>query len=193
MEKTHYSFCSPKLALRSCPEKGGKGLYALRDIAAGEMLAMWGGQIVTGAQLALLPVERQTHGIQVDEDLYQIPLSEGDPADYFNHSCTPNCGLNSPISLVAMRDITAGEEVCFDYAMSDSSDYDEFECHCGTALCRQRVTGKDWQIPELQIRYTGYFSPYLQRRIEQARLQAEHRNGKKDATHLSDSEVLFKG
>lgn len=59
------------------------------------------------------------------------------------------------------------EEVCFDYAMSDGSPYDEFDCTCGAADCRRRVTGNDWCRPELQQRYAGYFSPYLQRRIEQ--------------------------
>ena len=31
-----------------------------------------------------------------------------------------------------MRDILAGEELCFDYAMTDTNDYDEFVCACGT-------------------------------------------------------------
>jgi hypothetical protein len=50
--------------------------------------------------------------------------------------------------------------------MTDSSDYDEFTCRCGTALCRGQVTGQDWRRPELQERYRGYFSPYLQQRID---------------------------
>ena len=28
------------------------------------------------------------------------------------------------------------------------------------------VTGQDWQLPELQARYFGFFSWYLQRRID---------------------------
>lgn len=166
MDTQRFSYTSPKLELRSCPEKGGFGLFACQPIAAGELLAMWGGQVVTTEQLEELPVERQTHGIQVDEDLYLVPAVHGDPSDYFNHSCDPNSGLNSPISLVAIRDIAVGEESCFDYAMSDSSDYDEFECHCGAPNCRKRITGRDWMNPELQQRYYGYFSRYLQRRIE---------------------------
>jgi len=31
--------------------------------------------------------------------------------------------------------------------------------------CRGKVTGYDWMLPELQIRYRGYFSPYLAARI----------------------------
>ena len=166
MEVLTFSYCSPKLELRPCPEKGGFGLFATELITAGELLAMWGGQVVTGEQLAFLPVDRQTHGIQIHEDLYMVPVTHGEPADYFNHSCSPNSGMDSPISLIAMGDIEAGEEVCFDYAMSDSSDYDEFICHCGAANCRKTITGRDWQNPELQERYFGYFSPYLQQRIE---------------------------
>jgi len=83
----------------------------------------------------------------------------------FNHSCNPNSGLSGQITLIAIREIERDEEVCFDYAMSDSSDYDEFECHCGQPNCRKKITGRDWKLPELQGRYRDYFSPYLQRRI----------------------------
>ena len=89
-----------------------------------------------------------------------------EPADYVNHSCEPNLGLRGQISLVALRDIQANEEVCFDYAMTDSTPYDEFECHCGLPTCRGTITGNDWKRPELWAKYAGYFSPYLQRRID---------------------------
>lgn len=178
MEVSTFSYCTPKLELRPCAEKGGFGLFAIEPIEAGELLAMWGGQVVTEEDLELLPVERQTHGIQIQESLYLIPVTHGEPGDYFNHSCNPNCGLDSPISLVAMRDIEVGEEACFDYAMSDSSDYDEFECHCGADNCRSLVTGRDWQRPDLQKQYKGFFSPYLQRRIEKMTAQpVEKKNG----------------
>jgi hypothetical protein len=69
--------------------------------------------------------------------------------------------------LVAMRHIFPGEEICFDYAMSDSNPYDEFDCVCGSSHCRGQFTSRDWQHPELQKRYAGYFSPYLQHQIDQ--------------------------
>jgi hypothetical protein len=65
-----------------------------------------------------------------------------------------------------MRDIKIGEEVCFDYAMCDTMPYDEFDCGCGSANCRGHVGGNDWQKPELQKRYAGFFSPHVQRRID---------------------------
>lgn len=169
MENLNHSYLNPKLEARHLPEKGGAGIFAHEEIQKGELLTMWGGQIVTEETYRQLPEERQMHGIQVWDFLYQVQLHPGeDPADYFNHSCAPNAGLNSPISLVALRDIHIDEEICFDYAMSDSSDYDEFICHCGSSHCRGNVTGHDWQIPELQQKYNEYFSPYLQKRITKA-------------------------
>jgi hypothetical protein len=67
--------------------------------------------------------------------------------------------------LVAMRDIEPGEELTFDYAMCDASDYDEFACLCGTRSCRGIVTGADWRDPVLQAKYMGFHSPYLMKRI----------------------------
>ncbi len=164
-----YSYLSPKVEARHCPDKGGYGVFAREKISAGELITVWGGRVVTEEELDDIPVEQATHGIQVDEGIYLIPLGINEPADMFNHSCNPNAGLFGQIALVAMRDIEPNEEVCFDYAMSDSSPYDEFECHCGEPTCRGKVTGNDWQLPELQARYEGYFSPYLQRRIQKMR------------------------
>jgi hypothetical protein len=79
--------------------------------------------------------------------------------------------MSGQIALVAIRDIQAGEELCYDYAMSDGSPYDEFECNCGAPNCRGRVTGDNWRDAELQEKYAGYFSPYLQRRIDQMQVK----------------------
>jgi hypothetical protein len=127
---------------------------------------VWGGIIVPSERLNEYSQYAQTHGLQVEDDLFLLPLTEDDPSDYFNHCCDPNAGLNGQITLVAMQPIAAGEEICFDYAMSDSNPYDEFACGCGTPNCRGRVTAGDWMRPDLQQRYRGYFSPYLQRRID---------------------------
>lgn len=164
--KHNPSYLSPRLELRPCPDKGGYGLFACELIEKDEVLAVWGGIVVPGDRLGEYSEYAQTHGLQVEDDLFLLPLTEDDPSDYFNHSCSPNSGLLGQITLVAMRQIQVGEEICFDYAMSDSNPYDEFTCGCGTPECRGRITADDWKRPDLQQRYRGYFSPYLQRRID---------------------------
>ena len=162
---------SSKLEGRLISSKGGRGLFARERVRAGEMLLAWGGDVVTGEMLSWMSEEKHRLAVQIEEDLYLVTPNEG-PADWVNHSCDPNAGLVGQVVLVALRDIRPGEEICFDYATSDGSPYDEFTCGCGARSCRGRVTGDDWKLPELQARYAGHFSPYIQKRIEKARRPA---------------------
>lgn len=159
------SATNPKIKKQRIESINGSGNFALETICKDEILVVWGGIILSAAELANLPQERCSYVLQVEEGYYQYSFVEDEIGDYFNHSCNPNAGLSGPITLVAMREIKAGEQICFDYAMSDGDPFDEFTCCCGSDLCRHRVSGNDWMNPELQRRYSGYFSPYLQRRI----------------------------
>jgi hypothetical protein len=165
-------FISPKLEGRLIDSKGGRGVFAREKVRAKEVLVVWGGEIVTGDMLNDMSDDKRRLSIQVEEDLYLVTGNEG-PADWVNHSCSPNAGLVGQVVLVALRDIRVGEEISFDYATSDGSPYDEFECGCGAKTCRHHVTADDWKLPELQARYAHHFSPYIQRRIdaEQRRIE----------------------
>jgi len=139
------------------------------------VVGVWSGVIVDAIKLKSMTARERQLSVQVEEGLYLVSELPGEGPDFINHSCDPNVGLNGQIVLVAMRDIEAGEEICIDYAMCDGSPYDEFDCGCGSALCRGRITGEDWQRPELIERYQGYFSPYLQRRISLLEAIPAHR------------------
>jgi hypothetical protein len=141
------------------------GVFATAPISTGTTVAAFGGHAVDASELRDLGTDVSDHAIQIDDDLFLASIPPFDPADYVNHSCDPTCGIVGAVLLVTRRDVEPGEELCFDYAMSDSSDYDEFECHCGTTLCRGVVRGSDWKRPELRARYAGWFSSYLARRM----------------------------
>ena len=152
----------------------GRGVFATRPYSTGELLAVWGGWIISTDELRQLSDKEQTYAVQVEEDLYLLtPRGKVCGADYINHSCEPNAGVSGAIGLVALRPIFPGEEICFDYAMTDSFPYDEFDCQCGSRLCRGRVTAHDWRDPALQSRYRGFLSPYLEKLI----VRADGRNG----------------
>jgi hypothetical protein len=165
-------FMSPSLVVLPHPQAGNMAVFAQDWIAPGQIISVWGGHILTKAHLAQIPPTRHCYSVQVEEDLYLASINGPESADFINHSCTPNAGMRDSITMVAMRLISPNEEVCFDYAMTDGSAFDEFDCHCGTKYCRGRVTGDDWKMPALWKRYDGYFSPYLQRRINQ--LKQDH-------------------
>lgn len=166
------SYCSPLLEARPLWEQGHFGLFAREVINPDDLLVMWSGRLVTLDQADNLPPLQLRRSVQVEDNLLLLPVVQGEPADFVNHSCNPNTGLRGQTALVALRTITVGEEICYDYAMTDGSSYDEFECQCGAANCRGRITGNDWQLPNLQVRYAGHFSPYLQRRIDQMHRRA---------------------
>ena len=135
------SWMSPKLAAADVA-LAGRGSYARVEIAPGEVVVAFGGKVVAGDVFAALPAQRRSLSIQVADDLYLVGAEVAEPHDMVNHSCDPNCGILGSIMLVAMRPIAAGEELHYDYAMSDGSPYDEFDCSCGAAECRGRVTGE---------------------------------------------------
>jgi hypothetical protein len=159
-----YNWLTPKAQARPAGGKGW-GSYATEPIAKGETVAGFGGWVVDRATLSSMSDDRQSRSIQVDHDLYLVSSDTPEPGDMLNHSCEPNCGLQGSQIIVAMRDIAPGDELSFDYAMCDASDYDEFTCLCEAPTCRGVVTGADWRDPVLQERYAGWFSPYLVRRI----------------------------
>ena len=163
------SYLSPKLGVRQHPDPVGPGLYATQPIQQGELLVVWSGVIVNYERLQQLPKQKQRHSVQVEEAAYLVSIQE-EPVDYVNHSCDPNAGISGQIAVIAMRSIEPGEDVCIDYAMCDGSPYDEFECGCGSKLCRGQISGQDWMNPDLWERYDGYFSAYLQRRIDRLKM-----------------------
>lgn len=165
------TYLTPKAEVRPAGAKG-LGVFATAPIRRDETVAAFGGFVVDRATLDTLSPERQSHSIQIDDHLFMASSEQPEPSDYVNHSCDPNTGIDGNILLVARRDIAPGDEITFDYAMSDVDDYDEFECACGTTACRRKVTGNDWMIPELQERYAGYFSSYVARRIRALRTQS---------------------
>jgi hypothetical protein len=159
------SWLSPVAETREIRAKGGTGVFATEHIEANTTVAAFGGLVVDGAELRALGDGVCHHALQIDDDLFLASLPPFDPADFVNHSCDPNCGIVGSILLVTRRPVEADEELCFDYAMTDADDYDEFTCACDTAPCRGVVRGTDWKRPDLQARYAGWFSSYLARKI----------------------------
>src|SRR5437763_16397710 len=158
---------TPKTEVRGSPIHG-KGLFATASIAKDEIVAVKGGHIVDGELLRekITPSLGRVE-IQIDDDLYVAPVTADEREDsmlYSNHSCDANLGIRGEITFVAMRNVSAGEELTHDWATTDDDNY-SVKCKCGAPNCRGTLTGKDWQRPELQERYSGYFSTYLAKKI----------------------------
>ena len=161
------TYRSPKTEVKPSPIEG-RGLFARVAIAAGEVVAVKGGHVLTRAQWRALGPTLGPAEIQITEDLVIAPATPAEREDsmlFTNHSCDPNIAIQGQIALVAMRDIAAGEELTHDWATTDDDDY-TMTCRCGSARCRGTITGKDWMRKDLQEKYRGWFCWFLQRKLD---------------------------
>lgn len=158
-----------KVGIDTIPDKG-LCIYAKHTIHEGELIAVTIGPIFTNNQMESFP--KPLHAYQVEMDLHMVPPDLDNLTAIFctNHSCNPNAGLRNAASLVALRKIEIGEEICFDYAMCDCTLGDKptviMTCKCNTPECRHAITDMDWRMPDLRQKYKGYFSTYLQEIID---------------------------
>lgn len=159
------TWVTPKVKI-SISKLGGRGMFAIRNIAEGEKVVVWGGNYV-GHDEAMLAKDRGMLVMQWDDDLYSVEERGDDDSYFINHSCDPNLWMVDAVTLVARRNISLGEELTADYALweADESYVSQWSCTCGTTLCWGRVTGRDWQNKALQQRYKDHFSPLINKRI----------------------------
>lgn len=160
------SYLSPKTEVRES-RIHGRGLFATDKIHKGEVVAVKGGHIVTRERLREITPQLGPVEIQIGDDLFIAPVTDDErelSMLYSNHSCDANLGMRGEITFVALRNIRADEELTHDWCTTDDDDY-SVECKCSAANCRKILTGKDWQRPELQKQYAGYFSAYLAKKI----------------------------
>ncbi len=175
------NYLSPLAEAREIAPKGF-GSFAVSPIPMGTIVATFGGTILNRINFETYPLEQRSRSIQIDVNQFVLGPESREPGDSINHSCLPNCGMRNATQLIAMGPIAVGEELTYDYAMSDTSNYDEFECACGSDRCRRQITGDDWKLPELQSRYQNMVSPYVQRKLDATR--AARPLSKRDAENL---------
>ena len=127
----------------------GKGVFALQDIAEGETLIEYVGEVISWDEAQ----DRHPHDpndpnhtfyFHVNEDRVIDALHGGNSSRWINHSCNPNCEAdedNDRIFIKAIRNIAAGEELNYDYGLIIDEPYTkklkaEYPCWCGSANCR---------------------------------------------------------
>jgi hypothetical protein len=159
------SYLSPKTAIRPSPIHG-RGLFARRAIATGEIVAIKGGHILDRRALARVKGRIAESYIQIADGFFIGAATAAEVKRnklFINHSCAPNVGILGQIIFVAMRDVRAGEELTYDWAMEENRPA-RTRCRCGAPRCRGLLTGQDWMQPALRRKYRRHLSAYLQQK-----------------------------
>lgn len=141
----------------------GGGLFATSPIAPGQLVASFDGDFWTwGDSVANLPNESpnytRDHTIQFGPG--QSRDSGNGMGRFANHSCDPNCGIKNLFDIVAMKSISPGEQIMWDYAMTENNDWFML-CRCGSRKCRRIITGYRNLPPDVREAYRGFISQWL--------------------------------
>lgn len=161
-------FVSPKIEAIDTGNIG-RGLVAAEVIKPFELLLKFSGKPMTLNAFRALPEDLQHYPHQIDQNLMFGPTDMEQVAlpEMLNHSCTPNVGYLDPISVIAMRAIDAGEEICIDYGFSETFQGFSMPCRCGARDCRKVIKNTDWLLPQVQAQYFSFLQPYLRELISE--------------------------
>jgi hypothetical protein len=120
------------------------GVYTSAPIRKGTRVLEYSGPRITPEEADRLYENASRTYLYGLEDGKTVIDGEGIGA-YLNHSCDPNCEIDEAKGrawIFALRDITAGEELLWDYNLYD--DEDPAPCHCGSPKCRGTMYSREW-------------------------------------------------
>lgn len=128
----------------------GTGVYAARKIPAGTRIFEYVGEIISADE-----ADRR-HPVNPEDPFHTFFFAlgngtvidgnvGGNDAKWINHSCEPNCETEESddfrVFIVALRDISRGEELYYDYGLVlderlTKTVREQYRCLCGTPSCR---------------------------------------------------------
>jgi uncharacterized protein len=115
----------------------GQGLFAAQDIKKGTRIIQYIGEKISSRERAR---RLATGNAYIFHLTYRYAIDGQtleNTARYINHSCAPNCEVektSDTIWIVALREITAEEELTYNYGY-DARNYQENPCNCGAPSC----------------------------------------------------------
>jgi len=167
----------------------GKGVFALNDLAEGETLIEYVGEIISWKEaLRRHPHDpkdpNHTFYFHMDEDHVIDAKHGGNSSRWINHSCQPNCEADENdgrVFIKALRNIKAGEELFYDYGLIIDAKYTkklkaEYPCWCGAKSCRGTLLA-----PKDKDSKGG-----KKKEKEKAEKKADKKSGKKDKKKSGD-------
>ncbi len=120
----------------------GKGIFTAVKIPKDALITVISGEVISEKECIRREEEENNVYIFWNEHNY-IDTANTTLIKYINHNCDPNCSVEefdeNSLSLIASRDIEAGEELTIDYG------YDEIYDDCS---CEQCVDEDDTNLPE---------------------------------------------
>jgi hypothetical protein len=132
-------------------------LFALQSFHAGDVIADFHAGTISTEPTYLT--------VQVDTDKH-ITL-QPEYLQYINHSCDPNVFFDTTtMQLIALREISAQQEMTFFYPSTEWEMVQPFSCYCGSSLCLGQIRGAAYLTKNVakQYRLTDFIQQQISRR-----------------------------
>ncbi|MEZ6094835.1 MAG: SET domain-containing protein-lysine N-methyltransferase [Pirellulaceae bacterium] len=145
---------------------GGSGVFTRCNLEPHELVAVWGGQILSEDEIAKMQeafpaLEAKSIRVAPGFRLASSSLFARDDAEMFNHSCDPNLGMVGSLMIVTRKAVPEGAELTVDYETIDDVP-NSFECRCKSPDCRESISGEAWKDAAFRQQHCGYLSSYIE-------------------------------
>lgn len=145
----------------------GNGIFANKDFKKGEVVFIMKGKILKYHPKNKKECMLYPNAVGIERDTWIDPI---EPFVYTNHSCDPNMATKGKVTFVAIKNIKKGDELNFDYSISEDSLWD-MKCNCKTKKCRKIIKS----IRHLPEKTFNYYLPYIPTYFK--KLYKKHKKG----------------
>jgi hypothetical protein len=132
-------------------------LFATRSFMPGDLISDFSAGTISAEPTYLT--------VQIDERKH-ITL-QPEFLQYINHSCAPNVFFDTTsLTLIALKEISAGEEMVFFYPSTEWKMTQSFQCYCGSPACLGMIRGAAYLAKQVlkQYKLTDFIQQQLAKR-----------------------------
>ncbi|TRY65112.1 hypothetical protein DNTS_009668 [Danionella cerebrum] len=148
-------------------EGKGWGIRTKEPLRSGQFIIEYLGEVVSEHEFRSRMMEQYfshsgNYCLNLDSGMVIDSYRMGNEARFVNHSCEPNCEMQKwsvngvyRIGLFALRDMSSGTELTYDYNFHSFNTEEQQVCKCGSEGCRGIIGGKSKRINGLPAKGGG--------------------------------------
>ncbi|KAM9414929.1 histone-lysine N-methyltransferase ASH1L isoform 3-T7 [Salvelinus alpinus] len=139
-------------------EGKGWGIRTKEPLRSSQFIIEYLGEVVSEHEFRSRMMEQYfahsgQYCLNLDSGMVIDSYRMGNEARFINHSCEPNCEMQKwsvngvyRIGLFALRDMSSGTELTYDYNFHSFNTEEQQVCKCGSEGCRGIIGGKSQRI-----------------------------------------------
>ena len=157
----------------------GKGVFAGENIKKGQVICQIDGEKIRRELKSEKESKKFANWIGLGKNVWLNPNKT--KFRYLNHSCNPTAAIVRSRTLIALHDLKKGEEITFDYSLTDIDPYWNMECRCNAPNCRKVIRPLYYLPANVFKEHFPNIPPFFQR----VYIKNHINNGNKLANDLS--------